>query len=158
MRRNWLPFLLCPGVCAAILACAGNVGAMLGGTVDSVEPGRKILRANRGAAVTPAEGRYTVHEATVGATQVREYVSPSGTIFAVAWDGVMHPELTDLLGSYADEYRKALQENPPQPGARRQTITSDRIVVEKWGHVRDLHGRAYVPDFIPSGVDIDEIQ
>ncbi len=43
-------------------------------------------------------------------------------------------------------------------GRKRQQLTTDNIVVEKWGHMRNLQGRAYVPGLVPAGVSIDEIK
>jgi hypothetical protein len=35
-------------------------------------------------------------------TTAREYVSPSGQVFAVSWQGQAMPDLGQLLGSWAD--------------------------------------------------------
>ena len=48
--------------------------------------------------------------------------------------------------------------SPREPGRRNQKVETNRIVVEKWGHMRNLQGRAYVPALIPAGVSIDEIK
>lgn len=130
--------------------------ATLGQSADSVESDRIALSAGRGGIT--AQNGYTVQEIDQDGTTVREYVSLSGIVFAVAWNGMRHPDLTALLGTYTDQYRKALQTTPRQPGARHLSVRADGVVVEKWGHVRDLRGRAYVPDLIPTGVDIDEIR
>jgi len=46
-----------------------------------------------------------------------------------------------------------------KPGLRRHfVVRTDRVVVEKWGHVRNLQGRAYPPALIPLGVSVDEIK
>jgi len=37
-------------------------------------------------------------------------------------------------------------------------VRTDRVVVEKWGNMRNLQGRAYAPALIPPGVSIDEIK
>ena len=134
----------------------GRTQATLGGTVDSVESDRKMLSAVRGN-VTPAAG-YTVHEISYGATVVREYVSTSGIVFAIAWNGIRSPDLTALLGPYTNEYKEALANTPHRPGVRHSSIKSDNVVVERWGQVRNLQGRAYAPALIPTGVTIDEIK
>ena len=102
---------------------------------------------------------YTVQEFASDATTVREYVAPSGIVFGVAWDGLTYPDLTPLLGSYDGEYQEALRQEPRKPGLRRHhAVRTDRVVVEKWGNLRDLRGRAYAPALIPPGVSIDEIK
>jgi hypothetical protein len=130
--------------------------AALGGHADSVESDRVSLSARRGA--TTVQNGYTVHVIAYGGATVREYVSLAGIVFAVTWEGVVHPDLTALLGKYAGRYRKALSDTPRHLGAKRLTVQGDGVVVEKWGHVRDLQGRAYAPDLIPPGVGVDEIR
>jgi hypothetical protein len=66
--------------------------------------------------------------------------------------------LSPLLGSYAGEYDDAVRHAQRKPGRRHVQIKTDRIVVEKWGHMRNLQGRAYAADLIPPGVNIDEIK
>lgn len=133
-----------------------RAGATLGGAADSVTTDRKALSAVR--RTTTVGPGYTVQEITSDATTVREYVSRDGIVFAIAWNGLIHPDLTILLGSYAGEYRQATQKTPRQMGQRRREVRGNRVIVEKWGHMRNLQGRAYVPALVPSGVTIDEIK
>lgn len=133
-----------------------RAGAALGGSADSVATDRKALSAvRRTTTVGPV---YTVQEIASDATNVREYVSRDGIVFAIAWNGLLHPDLTTLLGSYAGEYQQAAQKTPRQMGQRRREVRGNRVIVEKWGHMRNLQGRAYVPALVPSGVAIDEIK
>ena len=141
---------------AAVFAPAHRVQAALGESVDSVESDRKALSAVRGAITVYSE--YAVHQVDSDSTIVREYVSASGVVFAVAWNGLVHPDLTQLLGSYAGEYERSLKQTPREPGRRRLLVETNKVVVEEWGHMRNLQGRAYVPALIPSGVNIDEIK
>ena len=107
--------LLCIGL-SMVVFVPGRVHATLGGTVDSVESDRKMLSAVPGQ-VTTGQG-YTVHEIDYNGTTVREYVSPDGIGFALAWNGNRSPDLQTLLGSYADQYNAALANTPHRPGAR----------------------------------------
>jgi hypothetical protein len=149
---------LLAGLClmAATLAVVRQAWATLGGAADSVATDRKALSAVRSA--TTVQPGYTVQEITSDATKVREYVSPGGVVFAIAWNGLTHPDLTTLLGSYVAEYKQALENTPRQMGVRRSEVRGSRVVVEKWGHMRNLQGRAYVPALVPSGVSLDEIK
>jgi hypothetical protein len=115
-----------------------------------------LTSAGRGGTTT--QKGYTVQEIDYDGTAVREYISSSGIVFAIAWNGIRHPDLSALLGSYAGQYQQALQNTPRQPGARHISVKADGVVVEKWGHVRALQGRAYAPDLIPPGVNTDEIK
>ncbi len=38
------------------------------------------------------------------------------------------------------------------------TSSEENVVVRTWGHMRSLHGLAYDPQLIPSGVAADELQ
>ncbi|MGD0915174.1 MAG: DUF2844 domain-containing protein [Thermodesulfobacteriota bacterium] len=143
------------GLLAAMLATAYRVQATLGESADSVESDREALSAARSA--TTFRKEYTIQEIDFDATIVREYVSPSGMVFAIAWNGLVHPDLTQLLGSYADEYERALAKAPREWDRSRHRVKTNQVVVEKWGHMRNLQGRAYAPALIPPGVSLDEI-
>jgi hypothetical protein len=147
-----LPFLLLP---AALLA-AVPARATLGGTADSVELDRRALSAVRTAGAI--RGAYSVHELDAGTLRVREYVSRSGVVFGVAWDGLSHPDLGMLLGSYAAAWREAERQTPRSPGHRHRTVSSGNLVVERWGHMRNLHGRAWDPALLPPRVKSDELR
>jgi len=137
-------------------AAAEQAQAALGGPVDSLESDRKVLSAVYGS--TAVKSACTVRKIVSDATTLNEYISPSGRVFGITWKGLAHPDLTQLLGSYAEEYQNAMRQVPRQPGGRYIRVNTNRIVVEKWGHMRNLQGRAYVPDLIPQGVSVDEIK
>lgn len=157
MKRRLSMVFLGFGLVVAVLGGAQQAQAVLGESVASVTTDQKTLSSARGAATAVHNG-YTVQEVKSDATTVREYVSSSGIVFGIAWQGRTHPDLTPLLGSYAGEYQEALRKTPRHPGRRRLQVKTDRIVVEKWGHMRKLQGRAYVPALIPYGVSLDEIK
>jgi hypothetical protein len=147
---------LCLGLTALALANSGLAQATLGEKAESVAKDRKALSAVQRS--TTSSAKYSVQEIASDSTTVREYISTSGVIFAVAWNGIAHPDLTALLGSYTGEYQKAARQTPRKPGRRSLKVKSDGIVVEKWGHMGNLRGRAYVPALIPQGVNADDIK
>lgn len=130
--------------------------ATLGEPADSIAADLRALGATQKA--TTVRANYTVQEVASPSATVREYANLSGTIFAVAWKGLMHPNLTPLLGRYFPEYQEASQRAARVPGQRRMQVKGDRVVVERWGHMRALQGRAYLPALLPPGVTVDEIQ
>jgi hypothetical protein len=156
MRRRLYALLLGIGLLATTFATAQQAQATLGETTDSVTSDQKSLSAVRRA--TTIRNGYTVHEITSDSTTVREYVAPSGIVFGIAWNGLVYPDLTPLLGSYFSEYQEALRRTSRKPGRRSLQVKTNRVVVEKWGHMRNLQGRAYAPALVPPGMHVDEIR
>ena len=154
--RMFFKLLLGLSIILTFFAAAGQVQATLGESADSIESDQKALSAMRRTAKTSTA--YTVHEIRSETITVREYVSSSGVVFGIAWNGLTHPDLTPLMGSYTDEYQKAMKKTKRQPGRRHVQVKTDSVVVEKWGHMRNLQGRAYAPALIPQGVSVNEIK
>mgnify|MGYP006267443555 CR=1 FL=1 len=144
------------GFLMAACMAAGQAQAVLGESAASVDSDRKALSAVKRS--TEIRNTYTIQEFSSDSVIVREYVSSSGIVFGIAWNGLTHPDLTQLLGSYVSEYRDALQKIPRKSGTRRLKVKTERIVVEKWGHMRNLRGRAYAPALVPSEVSVHEIR
>jgi hypothetical protein len=142
---------------ALLLAAFGaseRAKATLGEQESTLDRDSKALSMARGPAT--AKGEFTVHEMRSPTATVREFVAPSGKIFAVAWAGVVRPDLTTLLGAYHAEYRAAASGPRTARGPRR--VESANVVVETWGHARSLHGRAYIPSLVPTGANLDDIR
>ncbi len=139
-----------------VLLAAGPARAALGESAGSVDSDVRSFSGVRGAE-TVGNG-YTVQEFKYGETTVREYVSPSGTVFGIAWNGFTHPDLSLLLGPYRGEYEEALGQGAGTGDRSRSAIKTEGLVVEKWGYMRNLQGRAYAPQLVPSGVTVDEIK
>ena len=156
MKKRPYALLVILGFSVIILASAQRAQSTLGGSVDSIEADKKALSAVQGALVSYPG--YTVQEINSAGNTVRQYVSPSGVVFGIAWSGLVPPDLTQLLGSYAREYEEALQQTPRQKGSRHLRVETPGVIVEKWGHMRNLQGRAYAPALIPPGVSVDEIK
>ena len=130
--------------------------ASLGGTVATVEADRAHMNAN--VSVTSNQN-YEVHQIQAPeGTVVNEYVSPAGTVFAVAWRGHFMPDMQQILGSYFSQYSTAVQSQPRQYGRHPLNIQQTGIVVQTSGHMRDYFGRVYVPSLLPQGFNPDQIQ
>ena len=140
----------------AICTFPQQAQATLGESVNSVTSNKKSLSAVRSA--EKILSKYTVYEFQYDTITIREFASPSGIVFGIAWIGLTHPDLTPLLGSYASEHKKALNQVKRQHGSKHVKVKAENVVVEKWGHIRKLQGRAYAPDLIPEGVSVDEIK
>ena len=153
MYRKPAPQMMCLTVVSRVLTLIAILlsvatlpcWAELGGTVDSISADQEHMKGSR--RVTAAQG-YTLHEIQAGSgTAVREFVSPEGTVFAVAWQGPFTPDLHKLLGSYYDQYAQAIQAKR----ARRAPLIVHEpgLVIESGGHMRSSYGRVYVPELTP---------
>jgi hypothetical protein len=85
MKRKLFALFLCLGFSAAGLIMAREVCGALGESAESVASDRKALSAVQRATIT--HRNYTVKELVSGSTTVREYISPDGIVFAIAWNG-----------------------------------------------------------------------
>lgn len=143
-------------VAVAALCAAARASAGLGEPVASIGEDQAALAARRSDGRSPAT--YRVVCLVSPSRTVREYVTPGGRIFAVTWEGVSHPDLGVVLGTYAAPVQRALAAKGK--GARRggRRVEAEGAVVETWGHARALRGRAWVPALVPAGVALDEIR
>jgi hypothetical protein len=131
--------------------------AALGGNFPSIQADQVHMQGSRRAI---SAGTFTVHEiqAATG-TVVREYVSADGTVFAVSWHGPWLPDMRQLLGDYFDQYAQAVQvQSNARMGRRPVMINQPGLVVHMGGHMRAWVGKAYVPDMLPHGVRVEDIQ
>jgi hypothetical protein len=144
-------------VVVASLAPCISAGASLGGDLASVQDDQAKMQ---GPLRTTSNNSYNVHEiqATSGIV-VREYVSLSGSVFGVAWQGRTHPDLRQVLGAYYDTYVQAVQAQRAQRhGHGPLLIQQSGLVVQMGGHMRQLTGRAYLPQSLPAGIRLEEIR
>ena len=128
--------------------------AALGGDESSVQADQAQMRASlRSTRIAT----YTVHELQAPTGHVvREYVSPSGTVFGVAWQGPSKPDLRQLLGTHFDEFMQGAQAN--RRGHGPLVVNLPGMVVVSGGHMRAFSGRAYLSQMLPEGVSADAIQ
>jgi Protein of unknown function (DUF2844) len=140
------------------LGFAPTAHAALGGNVTTVQADRINMKGAL-VRVTSTE-RFTVHEMQSAAgTTVREYVSPAGTVFGVAWEGPVTPDLQQLLGNYFDQYQRAAQTaRATRRGRGPLVIRESGLVLQRSGHQRSFVGRAYDPRLLPSGVTEEAVQ
>ena len=137
------------------LAVPAFAWAALGGTEASVQVDRTQMKAT--LRIAASNNNYTVHEIqTPAGTAVREYLSSTGTVFAVAWKGPVVPDLRQVLGQYFDAYANGTRVN--KSGHSHLTIEQPGLFVQSRGHMRAFSGKAYIPGMLPAGVTVDEIQ
>ena len=154
-QKRWQHALISCWVLLALNFFEDTAIATLGEPLSSLDSNRAVLKAVHKSTVII--GVYAIHEDISESGRIRQYVSSNGIVFAVAWNGVSHPDLANLLGSYYDDYNQVQRNMPRRPGNRHALLRGNRVVVEKWGHMRNLQGRAYAPTLLPIGVTTDEI-
>jgi hypothetical protein len=132
--------------------------AALGGSVSSVDADRVKMQA--ALLRIQARNAYTLHEIQSAAgTTVREYVSSSGDVFGVAWNGPAMPDLSQVLGAYFPAFQRAVQQQrQTRRGRGPLTIDDGELVVQVTGHMRSFSGRAYVKRLMPARVDSSSIR
>ncbi len=131
--------------------------AELGGSEASVQTDQQKLH---GALRVQRNQAYAVHEIRTESNSVaREFVSPDGTVFAIAFHGNTPGESNALLGPYAAQIAQAMS---AQKGRRHLsgavTFRIGNIVYEASGHMRSYHIRAYLADRVPQGTGLEEIR
>jgi hypothetical protein len=112
---------------------------------------------NRASIKQSQVGAYRVHEMQLpSGTVLREYAGLDGKVFAVTWSGPFMPNLKQALGTYFDEF--SAQIGTAHATRKHLVIRQPDLVVESGGHMRAHHGRAYLPQAIPSGVSIGDLK
>jgi len=106
---------------------------------------------------------YVMHEITAPTgTVVREFVSPAGAVFGVAWEGQFPPDMQQLLGPYYQQAQQARQETSSAQQQRQRrapiAIETPGLVMYQTGHMRNFHGQAYIPQLVPQGVQSSDIR
>src|ERR1700761_4290068 len=101
---------------AAASGLAGVARAALGEGPASIETDALALH---GALHLESRQDYAAYEVLASAdTRLREYVNPSGIVFALSWSGPAPPDLHKWLGAYFADYAGALAARA-HPGLRR---------------------------------------
>jgi hypothetical protein len=128
--------------------------AALGDTEASVTADSQVFKAS--PRVT-AHAAFIVHELqSPTGTVIREFVTPSGVVFAVSWRGPFKPSMSLLLGQYISEYARA----PRSPGSTRSRLMIEQpnLIVHAGGHMRAFVGIAYLPQLLPVNVVEADLQ
>jgi len=144
--------------CGLALACPLAL-ATLGEPASTVGADQARLHATRRViAATATQPQVHVIAQADGST-VKEFVTPGGIVFAVAWSTRLKPRLDGLLGAHAARYAAAAKAAMATPGIRHGlSLTSDDLVVQANAHLNAHSGVAYLRSLVPDGVRIDELR
>jgi hypothetical protein len=145
-------------VALLLLGLASGASASLGGDATTVEADRVHVR---GALVGITRSQsYVVHELRAeSGTTLREYVSATGQVYGVAWEGPWMPDLQQLLGAYFAQYQSLVRAARVSPRRRGPVvIDAPGLVFHASGHPRAFSGFAYVPALLPPGVGPETVR
>jgi Protein of unknown function (DUF2844) len=149
---------------ALMIAASGPTHAQLGTTVAIDASGTSSSSS------TPDATAAVMHQASNSAVRwqestdanqirVRQYVSSSGQVYAVSWDGPAMPDVAVLLGTWFDRYRQdASAALPNASGLHSSRVSSSDLMVETAVRLRDFNGRAWLPSALPAGVTAADIE
>jgi len=159
-RRTQVPLV----VLAAVMVLPISAWAALGDNAGSVLNDQARMKGTLRSVDNHA---YVLHEITMpSGAKVREFVSPAGAVFGIAWEGQFPPNLQQLLGAYYQQAQQATaqpaathSEGEAKPRARRGPVVIETpgLVFYQTGHMRSFHGQAYIPQLVPQGVQTSDI-
>lgn len=138
-----------------VLAVPAIACAELGGNAASARTDQVQMKASvmHGATVSP---NFSVQQSqTPSGVIIKEFLSNSGTVFAVSWQGPLMPDLKQLLGQYFNNYVTAAKNN--RGGHNHLGIQQADLVVQSSGHLRAFSGFAYIPSLMPAGVTVEQL-
>ncbi len=140
-------------------SCTTEVVAKLGEAEASIESDAKILGCKKESVI--GHKNFQVIQLDCDWGKLREFVSmnagKSNDVFALAWNGIAHPDFQNLLGIYFKENKEPIEKGLGAGRSHQQKIRTNSLVFEKWGHLKNLGGRAYDPTLLPTGMKADEI-
>lgn len=163
----YLALLLVP--LPALAALGGNTASVnqdltaLRGDVQANAAASARTLAVQAADITPIASPYQVKAfSTSDGTVVREYVYKD-SVFAVAWNGPVIPDLAQLFGHanyaiYGNAVSAQHKAHSTHSNRRALTVSEPTLVVHSYGRVPHFTGSAYIPGLIPAGVSTTDIQ
>lgn len=141
-------------LCLVLLLGSVPGWAVLGEYANSVTTDQQQMHAQLHEAVRHG---YTVRQLTsADGRTVREFVSPAGMVFGIAWQGPLMPDLRQLLGSYFTQLQQASRSRRRRGGPL--VIRSKNFVLVSGGHMRSFRGMAYAPNLLPEGVPAEVVR
>jgi hypothetical protein len=138
---------------AALLSFSLPASAVLGGDATSVTNDQVRMQATLRSVQNQG---YTMHELSAPSGTIREYVTPQGKVFGIAWQSQSRPDFQQLLGTYFQQFIEAGKNHRRGDGPL--VIEQPGLVIHSGGHMRAFFGKAYVPDMLPQGVTADAIK
>ncbi|HEY4805618.1 MAG TPA: DUF2844 domain-containing protein [Paraburkholderia sp.] len=142
---------------ASFAFCESSAQAALGGKFDSMQIEASSLRGQ--LASTSSTSAYTTQVITLDTgTTVREYANAAGQVFAVSWSGPRPPDLSQLLGTHFSEFKASLQTASHSDLHRHVQVQTSQMRYVGGGRLNNMHGTAWLPAAMPTGVSPEDLQ
>jgi hypothetical protein len=143
-----------PFFSALLLAYAGVSHAALGGLPEQFNTEGTMVVSS----VTSGGPNWVTRDTTLSTgTRVREYISDSGVVFALTWEGPVLPDLKALLGKHFDTM-VAESARAPRAGRSHLAVNVPEVVINSGGHMRAFEGSAWIPAQFPAGFTADDVR
>jgi hypothetical protein len=137
-----------------LLAYTGASHGALGGPPEQFDTQGTAVVSSTSSAAT----NYVMRDTKLASgTQVREYVSANGIVFALTWDGPVLPDLKALLGTYFDAM-VAESTRKPKAGRSHLALNRPEVVINSGGHMRAFEGSAWIPAEFPAGFTAADVR
>src|SRR5690349_13051674 len=128
--------------------------AQLGGTMPASQ-----VTGNPAQRVLPGSAARVRSTVDAGGTTINEYATGDGLIFAYAWQGPTTPDLTRMLGPYAERYRaRAAAQFDATGHLHASRVEQADVIVESGGQMRSYVGRAWLPAALPADVSLVDLR
>ncbi len=128
--------------------------ASLGGDASSINGD---LDAKSSKVLTTHSAQYSVHELSKKGLRLHEFLGTDGKIFAIAWQGKVHPDLSIVMGSHFSEFQAALKKLRKNHRRFGMAEVGD-LHLEMGGAMGSVHGRVWLSSRIPGGVEKNELK
>ncbi|MGD0677276.1 MAG: DUF2844 domain-containing protein [Polyangiaceae bacterium] len=138
---------------ALAFASPSQALAALGDDAASISADSAVLGGTRQVSRAAA---WEVHELRLPTgTVVREYLRDK-TVFALAWGGPVMPNLRRLLGAYFEPYVHSPRGR--EAGHHLRVVVTPAWAVQSAGHQAGFIGRAWLPQHLPAGFELDTVR
>jgi hypothetical protein len=137
------------------IAFSGLACAQLGTTyvTPSSSPDVMLHQASNGSTVSWLEST------DANRIRIRQYVAPTGQIYAVSWDGPAMPDIRALFGTWFGRYQQgAIEAQSNAGGLHSSNIEGSDLVVQSSVRLREFTGRAWLSAALPAGVTSTDIE
>lgn len=129
--------------------------ATLGGDVNSVKLDNQLLTKTNvvNNNVLQSDSRVMVYTINNKKTQVKEYVF-NDRVFAVSWSGSNYPDLKQIMNDYTLQLKTG---RVVSSGMHEVKVYGNNFIFRQAGYTGNISGIAYIPSFIPLGLNINSI-